>query len=297
MTRRFVTRSRISGCLVVVLTAALVGAAAPASAISSYNSRPAPERTNVGELLGLGDRGGDGSYDHLYEACSGTMIASDVYLTAAHCLALARPHTRFFVSLDEDVRGELAQATALGLSGLPAAEWLVANGHVVEGDAFWDPQAGQDVGVIDFSRRSTTPADLWTFTPATLPTANELSTLGSRVLAHDSWVTVGYGSQEADNSGGGRPTYPGGGVRLEAPMGFDSIRRTLVTLAANESRGFGSACYGDSGGPNLVTVNGQPVLASITITGDIPCYATNVTYRMDTAPARAFLAQFVALPL
>jgi hypothetical protein len=38
------------------------------------------------------------------------------------------------------------------------------------------------------------------------------------------------------------------------------------------------------------------LLASTTITGDAPCYATNVTYRLDTASARGFLDQFVALP-
>jgi hypothetical protein len=38
------------------------------------------------------------------------------------------------------------------------------------------------------------------------------------------------------------------------------------------------------------------VLAGITITGDVPCYATNVAYRVDTQAARMFLAPFVALP-
>ncbi|WP_405361704.1 hypothetical protein OG535_28150 [Kitasatospora sp. NBC_00085] len=33
-----------------------------------------------------------------------------------------------------------------------------------------------------------------------------------------------------------------------------------------------------------------------TITGDGPCYATNVSYRLDTPVARAFLTPFVALP-
>jgi hypothetical protein len=64
----------------------------------------------------------------------------------------------------------------------------------------------------------------------------------------------------------------------------------------HESHGNGGACYGDSGGPNFVTIGGALVLAATTITGDVPCYATNVVYRTDTTSARTFLAQFVALP-
>ena len=37
-------------------------------------------------------------------------------------------------------------------------------------------------------------------------------------------------------------------------------------------------------------------LISVTITGDTPCYATNVTYRTDSPSARAFLVDYVALP-
>ncbi|MFJ7912351.1 hypothetical protein [Kitasatospora sp. NPDC096204] len=53
---------------------------------------------------------------------------------------------------------------------------------------------------------------------------------------------------------------------------------------------------GDSGGPNFATIDGRSLLVATTITGDGPCYATNVAYRLDTPVARAFLAPFVALP-
>jgi hypothetical protein len=38
------------------------------------------------------------------------------------------------------------------------------------------------------------------------------------------------------------------------------------------------------------------IVAAITITGDFMCRATNVTYRMDTPSARAFLGHYVTLP-
>ncbi|WP_262928470.1 hypothetical protein [Streptomyces sp. TRM68416] len=43
-------------------------------------------------------------------------------------------------------------------------------------------------------------------------------------------------------------------------------------------------------------IGSRNVLAATTITGDSPCYATNVVYRLDTPGARAFLSPFVKLP-
>ena len=62
----------------------------------------------------------------------------------------------------------------------------------------------------------------------------------------------------------------------------------------NPATGNGGTCYGDSGGPNFLGTTG--VVAAITITGDAVCRATNVDYRLDTASARAFLDDYVALP-
>jgi hypothetical protein len=289
------------GSLAALVTA-LTALATPARAINSYNAQPAPERTEVGAFLALYDWDGDGAPDRFDWFCSGTMIAADVYLTAAHCTIDWPAGTRFFVSLDENVQGELDSAAALGLSGTAEADWFVANGHAVEGDAHWDTAYGHDeadphdVAVVDFSTRATTPADVWSFTPARLPTAGELSDLGSRALAKNAWTVVGYGTEEADNSVRGKPTHPGGGARMEAAVGFLSLNPSWVHLAMNESRGFGGACYGDSGGPNFVTMNGAMILAATTITGDAQCYATNVAYRMDTSTARRFLRQYVTLP-
>jgi secreted trypsin-like serine protease len=64
----------------------------------------------------------------------------------------------------------------------------------------------------------------------------------------------------------------------------------------NGSQGDGGACYGDSGGPSFVRIDGALLLAGITITGDTPCYATNVAYRTESPTARAFLSEYVALP-
>lgn len=74
---------RVSGAIAVALAAAVTS---PAAAISSYNSSPAPERTEAGALVVKWDHDADRSTpDKVDWMCSGTMIDHDTFLTAAHC--------------------------------------------------------------------------------------------------------------------------------------------------------------------------------------------------------------------
>ena len=283
----------------VVAGAAAVALAVPAAAISSYNAVPAPERTEVGAFLALWDTTGDGVPDRFDWVCSGTMVDDDTYLTAAHCTDGWPTGTRFFASLEQDVQS-LIDATAT-LTPTAQADRFLAEGWAVEGDPHQDaayPGNGadaHDIGVIDFAERAVTPQDVWDFTPATLPSAGQLTQLGGRALDAANWWVVGYGTEEALRGPGGH-THPGGGVRMKGMEDFNSLNKAWVRLAMNESRGLGGACYGDSGGPNFVELGGGLVLAATTITGDVPCYATNTAYRLDTQGARSFLAPFVNLP-
>ena len=152
-----------------------------------------------------------------------------------------------------------------------------------------------EIAVIDFAERDTTPADLWTFTPAMLPTAGQLDAIGGRALDGYDWWVVGYGVQEAVPGPGGL-THPGGLVRLKAQLDFTALNKPWVYLAQNASRDLGGSCFGDSGGPTFVDIDGTLILAGIASWGNIPCYATHVAYQTDTPSARAFLADFVDLP-
>ncbi len=62
--------------------------------------------------------------------------------------------------------------------------------------------------------------------------------------------------------------------------------------------GDGGTCYGDSGGPHFIWIDGVEtnIVASITVTGDAQCKALDTTYRMDTEAARDFLGGFLTLP-
>ncbi|MGQ0841247.1 trypsin-like serine protease [Actinokineospora sp.] len=288
---------RLSRLLVPVAALALTAAAATsASAINSYNATPAPERTEVGALVAQWDNDADPTTpDRIDWVCSGTMVDRDTFLTAAHCTSDWPDGVRFYVSLHQDVQSAL-DAAAAAHPGDPAAVGVAVG---VEGVAHTDPAYpgngadSHDIAVVQVP--SAAMAARWSFTPATLPTAGQLDQLGPQGLDATAFTVAGYGTQEARRGPGGH-THPGGGVRLKAPVGFNALNNTWIRLSMHAQQGNGGACYGDSGGPNYATIGGALVLVATTITGDVPCYATNVVYRLDAPTARAFLAPYVSLP-
>jgi hypothetical protein len=291
-------RSTLARSIAVASAAAGLALAAslPAAAINSYNATPAPERTEVGALIATWDNDDDpATPDRVDWVCSGTMVDADTFLTAAHCTTDWPENVKFYVSLDQDVQSALDEAAAEH-PGDPAA---IAADVAVQGEAhshpaYPGPQADpHDISVIELPADKMTKR--WTFTPATLPTAGQLDALGPQGLNETDWMVAGYGTQEAHRGPGGQ-THPGGGVRMKAPLTFDSLNDAWVHLAMTAPQGNGGACYGDSGGPNFATINGKLTLVATTVTGDSPCYATNVSYRLDTPGAREFLAPFVKLP-
>ena len=283
----------------VIATTWAFASTSTAGAINTYNAQEAPERDAVGAYVALWDSDGDGTADRFDWVCSGTMVDRDTFLTAGHCTTLTDwpAGTRHFVSLVQDLQSLLDDAT--GTASDQAATFL-ADKLIVEGDPFTDAGYskglnGSDIGVIDFANRDTDPKDVWPlFTPATLPTAGQLDK-ANKVLKDAPWTVVGYGTNEAQRGPGGH-THPGGGVRMKAAEAFTTLNKDWVKLDMHQNHGLGGACYGDSGGPNFVVLGGEEILASTTITGDTPCYATNVTFRMDTPVSRAFLDDFVKLP-
>jgi Trypsin len=279
---------------IAAATAAIV--VMPASAINSYNATPAPERTEVGALIATWDNDANpATPDRVDWVCSGSMVDRGTFLTAGHCTTDWALNLRFYVSLTQDVQAAL-DAAAVDHPGDPAA---IAAAVGVAGVEHTDPgfpsnsADSHDIAVVEVPAAAM--AARWSFTPATLPTAGLLTQLGHQTLNDTPFQVMGYGLQEAHRGPGGH-TFPGGGVRMKAPLGFNALNASWLRLDMHAQHGNGGACYGDSGGPNFLTLNGRLVLVGTTITGDTPCYATNVAYRMDTPTARAFLSQFVALP-
>ncbi len=219
----------------------------------------------------------------VFQWCSGTLIAANVFLTASHCIA---PIDSF-------------------LAENPGSEILVTfdpviteNGTFYTGTWYINPAYGtggesdtNDVAVIVLDQA---PG----ITPAQLPTAGLLDQLqASHVLDHTLFTAVGYGTV--------RDTIRTGFVgildnveRRRVDQEFLSLTKAWLTLSMNSATANGGTCYGDSGGPHFIHLNGveTDIVAAITVTGDAPCKATDKDYRMDTASARSFLANFVTLP-
>jgi V8-like Glu-specific endopeptidase len=227
---------------------------------------------------------------YIYPICSGTLISSTVFLTASHCTQyfqtdlVPRGYTAF-VSFDNPV--------PFGDQTSRKTKLIAVTG------VFTNPnynQAQSDTG--DIAVLTVAARDTQGVTPATLPTANLLDQLAAQNgLAGSKYTAVGYGLQNRV-VGGGVPYFQDINPipRMYAYSSFNALNNTYLRLSQNPSTGDGGTCFGDSGGPNFLNVNGVRTLVAITITGDSVCRSTNVDYRTDTTSARNFLASFVVLP-
>jgi hypothetical protein len=226
----------------------------------------------------------------IFPICSGTLISPTVFLTASHCTVffehdLALRGFTAFVSFDNPIPfGPLSDRRTN----------LIPVTRVVTNPGYNQSQSDTgDIAVLLVRERETRG-----ILPATLPTAGLLDQLAAQNgLQSAVFTPVGYGLQNRV-VGGGVPYFQDVNPipRMFAFSGFNALNPTFLRLSQNPATGNGGTCFGDSGGPNFFHYNGVRLLAAITITGDAVCRSTNVTYRLDTASARNFLAPYVALP-
>lgn len=219
----------------------------------------------------------------IFPICSGTLITANVFLTASHCTAfytqdLAPEGFVAFVSLDQSI--PFGALTSNNTDLLSVA-------HVVSNPNFNQSQSDSgDIGVLILER------NVRGVTPATLPSCGLLDQLvAQNGLKNATFTNVGYGLQNRV-VGGGVPFFQDLNPipRMFSFSSFNSLNGGYLRLSQNISTGSGGTCFGDSGGPNFLTVNGQQLIVSITITGDAVCRSTNVDYRLDTVSAQGFLA-------
>ncbi|HEV8427692.1 MAG TPA: trypsin-like serine protease [Pyrinomonadaceae bacterium] len=223
------------------------------------------------------------STGQIFPICSGTMITPNVFLTASHCTIfysreLAPDGFVAYVSLDQSIPfGDLTSNTT---TLLPVA-------HVVTNPNYNQSQSDPgDIGVLILNQ------NVNGVTPAVLPSCGLLDQLAAKNgLKTAVFTNAGYGLQNRV-VGGGVPFFQDLNPvpRMFSYSSFNSLNPGYLRISQNPSTGNGGTCFGDSGGPNFLTVNGQQLIVSITITGDSVCRATNVDYRLDTLSAQGFLA-------
>lgn len=258
--RRYLTTLLITGLLALAVV--------PAVLAITFGEPDGNGHPNVGALILVRE-------DEIqYPYCSGTLIAPDVFLTAAHCdISYFTETDRVFVSFDPEITSTstLYEGTFVGHPGFPGPQNNTFDVAVVLLD---DTVAGVQ--------------------PAALPAAGQLDD-----LPHEqAFTAVGYGGEEPVPTKGEGVVIGYLDIRQRAVSTLNATNKAWLHLSQNPATGDGGTCYGDSGGPNFLGAHeGETdIVAAITITGDAICRATNTVYRLDTPWARDFLGAYVALP-
>jgi len=257
----------------LVLVALLI--AIPVQAIT-FGQADGNAHPNVGMLFVMMD----GEY---YGVCSGTKVPAaegldkDVFLTAAHCLAWAPEGVTWFVTFDTDA----SDPYAVKLIQADYAAYHPGYNH--------DNADLHDLGVVLLPQGDTDGID-----PAQMPAEGYLDAQNTKNgLKGTQFVAVGYGATRLDKTKGFQPLYYED-IRQFAAGTFSALTKSWLHISMNPSTGDGGTCYGDSGGPHFFGESN--LIVSITVTGDAPCRASDVTYRLDTASAQSFLSPYIDFP-
>lgn len=231
---------------------------------------------SVGALLFDYDR--NGKLDGDDEWCTGSLVAADVFLTAAHCVVTSYtpPGSQFHVSFAPDLY-------ARGIKTIAAT-------HVVHDPAYGHDQANlHDLALVFLPSGSTRG-----MTPLRLPPLGALDAMAAKgALSKAMFINVGYGVS-ANRTG--VPTFSYDGTRKVSLSEYMGLQPTWLGLLMNAAAtGEGGDCYGDSGGPKFLEGDLTTIYATVT-TGDYNCRATTWDWRLDTPEARGFLGQYLTLP-
>lgn len=206
-----------------------------------------------------------GSTQFGFSACSGSIIAPRVVLTAAHCGA------DFPLELMLDF-GEVIVGTSMG----DVDHTLKAVDFKVHPD--YRPLSGMDTGAYDialFELAEDAPVEpIWINTDPL-----KAKDVGKEVLS------VGWGITGASGAGGG--------TKRSAPLIVDEIDEMFVLSVVSTNENNANICSGDSGGPqyHFDEETGEWIQWAVHSWGDSNCLFNSGSTRTDVA--KKFILDFV----
>jgi hypothetical protein len=210
----------------------------------------------------------------IFEFCSGVLIAPTVFLSVPGCT------------------GNVAYAQSIGGRAVVSFDpvfdpdtsklLIVSSGYVHPDVNFRNGFNLYGVAVLAKPVKG--------ITPAALPTLDQVDAIRKTQLL----TVVGYGA-DADCSGSGRCEYSWDGARRSATATIAAIDPGSIDLQINATAtGQGGVCDGDQGAPYFLGTSNVAVAVGDGTTGQ--CHAFSWAWRNDTATARSFLDDFVAVP-
>jgi hypothetical protein len=254
-------RNKILATLVV---AAFVAAVAPVVTVT--NGQPDANRhPYVGVVIQFIPN------TNLISVCSGSAISATRFLTAAHC---ADPTLPVYVSYKAGRPFAFPADFTQGIFH-PHPDWCNPCGP---GAAHFD---SHDVAVVELDS-ATNPGAL-----AALPEANLVDTLPMRTGVD----IVGYGVQGFIR-GGGQPQQIFLFTRYFAPSELIQSNNVqsdeFIKLTANPAQGKGGLCFGDSGGPNILSGT-NTILAVNSFVNNNNCAGVTYSQRVDLPDILSFI--------
>jgi hypothetical protein len=264
---------RTAGTLLTLALLLAALPAAPTAAVSGGQYDTANAYPNVGRL----EVRVDGEWRQF---CSGTLIAPDVVLTAAHCAWTnangVLPPSQFRVNFNP-------AASGVGDPDDPSA--YVTAGAVVPGD--FDAPHPPSMGKNQMAEPWNDIALVWLAEPvvgiAPAPVAGP-GYLDAFSVRQDSFTVVGYGLNGFLLGSGVAPVGAAESLGRQfrddvVLLGHDLYPDRYVKISE-------ANCFGDSGGPLLH----QGTVVGITVwTDSARCAANGMDFRVDSAIAQAFL--------